>query len=291
MLPFFTVCCVLLIFSSAPGQTDSPKRVLIIHSFGRDFEPYGSVATAFRTELMRDSPDTIVLYEATLDAGQKITEQEEQTFRDYLGARFAGNTPDLVVTLGPPAARFYFDNRDRLFPATPLLMGAVGERIAQGAPLRSGDTAVLVKTDFQVLVEDFLAVFPDTKTIAIAFGASALEHFWITELQNQLDRFKGRVQFVWLNDLTLEQMEARVATLPPHSAVFLGLFIIDAAGVPHDRAEMLANLRATANAPILGLYETDLGNGTVGGVLLVAAASRRTNGSRGDTHIAGRKRC
>lgn len=264
-LPSLCACIVFFIVLSAAGQAANPKRVLIIHSFGRDFEPYGTVANTFRTELVRGSPDTIVLYEATLDAGQKVSEQEARTFLDYLRARFAGNAPDLVVTIGPPAAGFYIDNREQLFSSTPLVAAASDQRIARASALRPGDAVVAGKIDFPLLLDEFLEVFPDTRTIAIVFGASPLERFWIGELKRELDRFNSRVELRWLNDLTLEQTKARVAALPPQSAVFLGLFIVDAAGVPHDRAEVLASLHAVANAPIFGLYQTDLGKGTVGG--------------------------
>lgn len=264
-LPILAACTLILTFLSVAAQAVSPKHVLIIHSFGRDFEPYGTVATVFRTELVRGSPDTVLLYEATLDAGRKASEQEERTFVDYLQTRFDGNAPDLVVTLGPSAARFYLGHRDQLFPEVPYLMAALDERIARGAPLRPGDAAVVGKVDFPRLFEDFLQVLPDTTTIAVVFGASELERFWVAEVRKVLAGFEGRVQFLWLNDLSLEQIKTRVATLPPQSAIFLGLMIVDAAGVPHGRTEVLTSLHAVANAPIFGLYETDLGEGTVGG--------------------------
>ena len=39
--------------SSAPAT--EPKRVLFLHSFGRDFAPYATTVDAIRAELMRDS--------------------------------------------------------------------------------------------------------------------------------------------------------------------------------------------------------------------------------------------
>src|SRR5262245_59890886 len=46
----------------------TPKRVLIIQSFGRDFAPYDTITSVFRTELARASSEPIVLFEATPDA-------------------------------------------------------------------------------------------------------------------------------------------------------------------------------------------------------------------------------
>jgi signal transduction histidine kinase len=243
----------------------APKRVLIIHSFGRDFAPYDAITAVFRTELARISSEPIAFSEATLDAGRPVTNEEEAAFVEYLRARFASPAPDLVVTIGPPAARFYLAQRERLFQSIPLIMAALNERLARGAVLRSSDAAVVAAMDLPRLFENIFQLLPDTKTIAVVMGASQLEQFWVKELQRELAPFKDRANFLWLNDLSLDQMKERVANLPRHSAVFYGLMIVDAAGVPHERQNALATLYTSANAPIFSLYESELGKGVVGG--------------------------
>jgi signal transduction histidine kinase len=255
------VTCACFAADAAP-----PQRVLIIHSFGRDFAPYDTIASVFRAELARRSSGPIVLYEATLDAGRPETNHaEEDTFATYLQARFAGSAPDLVVTIGPPAARFILSHRDRLFPSTPLVMAALDERLARGSALRANDVAVVGNVDLPRLFSNIFQLLPETTTIAVVIGASKLEQFWLKELQREAAPFMGRAEFLWLSDLSFDQMKARVAGLPPHSAVLYGLLIVDAAGVPHERQDALVALHASANAPIFGLYENELGKGVVGG--------------------------
>ena len=243
----------------------TPKRILLIHSFGRDFAPYDTIASVFRTELAKGFPGPIALSETTLDAGRPVTNEEEAAFVEYLRARFASPAPDLVVTIGPPAARLYLAHRDRLFPSAALVMAALDERLARGAVLRPNDAAVVGKVDLPRLYENIFQLLPDTTTIAVVVGASRLEQFWLKELQREAAPFVGRADFQWLSDLSLEQMKERVGRLPPRSAVLYGLLIVDAAGVPHERQNGLAALYAAANAPIFGLYENELGKGVVGG--------------------------
>lgn len=250
---------------SIAADAATPKRVLLIHSFGRDFAPYDTIASVFRTELAKRSSQPIALFETTLDAGRPVTNEEERAFLEYLRARFAGQAPDLVVTIGPPAARFYLAHRDQLFPPVPLVMAALDERLARGAALRANDAAVIGKVDLPQLYENIFRLLPDTTTVAVVIGASKLEQFWLTELQREAAPFKSRASFLWLSDLSLDQMKQQVASLPPHSAVLHALLIVDAAGVPHERQDALAALHSSANAPIFGLYENELGKGVVGG--------------------------
>jgi len=247
------------------AEAAAPKHVLLLHSFGRDFAPYDGIASVFRAELARRSAEPIVISEATLDAGRAWTDKEQQAFFEYLGARFEGSAPDIVVTMGPPAARFYLAHRDHLFPATPLVIGALDERLARGAPLRANDAAVVGKVDLPRLLDNVLRLLPETQTVAVVIGTSEFERFWLAELKKELAPFTNRVSFLWLNDLSLQQMQDLVANLPPRSAILYGLLVSDAAGVPHERQDALLSLRAVANAPIFGVYESELGKGVVGG--------------------------
>ncbi|HYC15382.1 MAG TPA: histidine kinase, partial [Stellaceae bacterium] len=258
------------------AEAAGPKRVLLLHSFGRDFAPYDAIASVFRAELARGSSDPIVISEATLDAGRTLTDKEQQAFFEYLRARFDGAAPDLVVTMGPAAARFYLAHRDQLFPATPLIVAALDERLARNAPLRANDAAVLGHVDLPRLFDNILQLLPDTQTIAVVIGASELERFWLGELKKETAPLADRVNFLMLNGLSLEQMQRRVAELPPHSAIFYGLLVTDGAGVPHERQDALVSLRAVANAPIFGIYENELGKGVVGGPY----TSQRRNGEQ-----------
>ena len=102
----------------------------------------------------------------------------------------------------------------------------------------------------------------------MVLGHSPLERFWRVQVEREFAPFAGRVEFEWLDLLSLEAMRRRVAALPPHSAVFYGTLNVDAAGVPHEENEGLAAIRSASSAPVFGLFESQLGQGIVGGPLV-----------------------
>src|SRR5262245_14438899 len=108
---------------------------------------------------------------------------------------------------------------------------------------------------------------PDTTNIAVVFGTSPIEQFWVRECQREFQRFTGRVDFTWLTNLTLGQVLERSGTLPPHSFILFGMFIMDAAGVPFEQDEALRRLHAVANAPLFGYFGSEFGLGAIGGRL------------------------
>jgi signal transduction histidine kinase len=245
-----------------------PKRVLLLHSFGREFAPYDTMVASFRTKLAGASSNSLAVYDASLNAEQPSGSDDQPLLLELLRHRFAGSPPNVVVTIGPPAAAFYLKNRDQLFPGTPLVIAGLDRRFIRESALRAEDAVVAVNQDPPGLVKNILRVLPDTERIAVVLGDSPLERFWLGENRREFEQFANRVSFEWLNDLSLEQMRQRLAALPPHSAVLYALLVTDAAGVPYERGDALASLLEVSAAPIFGLFESELGHGVVGGPYL-----------------------
>jgi hypothetical protein len=49
----------ILLVISLNAEGGEPRRVLLIHSFGQDFQPFTSFSADFRSELARESPQPV----------------------------------------------------------------------------------------------------------------------------------------------------------------------------------------------------------------------------------------
>jgi hypothetical protein len=194
---------IFLFALSAFGVTKtSPKRVLIIDSFGHDVAPFNALASAFRTTLRREIAEPLDINEASLDTARFMGPQEQGTFVDFLEKRFAGRKLDLVVPISFPALSFAGRYRERLLPEAPMLIAGIDQRRLRPEFL-SGNTTVITKNvNLPRIVEDILQVLPETKNIVVMFGASPLEKFWLAECQREFQRFANRVSFTWFNELS-----------------------------------------------------------------------------------------
>jgi signal transduction histidine kinase len=104
--------------------------------------------------------------------------------------------------------------------------------------------------------------------VAVVLGASPLEKFWTEELRREFQPFMHRINFVWFDERSFEEVKQLAAALPPRSAILYGLMLVDAAGVPHTLEHALRGIHTAANAPMFGLYSEQLGQGIVGGRLI-----------------------
>jgi signal transduction histidine kinase/ABC-type uncharacterized transport system substrate-binding protein len=259
---------VLPALTAFAAANNPPKRVLIIDSFGRYIAPFSAVSAAFRTTLARELTEPLDIDEAPFDTARFADPNQEALFVDFLQRRFTGRKLDLVVPINFPAANFALRHRQRLFSETAMLITSVEQRRLQRNFLTQQIAVVPSAVDLTGAMENILQVLPETKNIVVIFGASPLEKFWLDEFRRESQKFAKRVAFTWYNELSFEEMKKRAAALPPHSAVFFGLLVVDAAGVPYENDAALKSLHAVANAPIFGLYENQSGIGVVGGSLL-----------------------
>ena len=227
----------------------SPKRVLIIDSFGRDIGSFNAVAAAFRTTLARELAEPVDVDEAPFDTARFAEPKQEALFVDFLQNRYGGRKLDLVVPINFPALSFVVRHRKRLFPETPVLITATDQRRIRPEFLATNTAVVPYNGNVLQMVEAILQVLPNTKNIVVVLGNSPLEKFWLGEFRREFQRFTNRVSFTWFNDLSFEEMKRKAAALPAHSAIFYCFVTRDAVAVPYSDDAALKSLSAIANGP------------------------------------------
>jgi signal transduction histidine kinase len=267
----------LLWFATLEPVSAESKRVVLLHSFGQDFKPWSEYAKTIRSELQRQSPWQLDITDHSLVTARSRNEDPEVAFVAYLSALFAEQQPDLIVSIGAPAAVFVQRHRPQLFANIPMVFTAVDERRVQFASLSKNDAVVPVRIDYPAAIENILQVLPDTKNVMVVVGTSPTEQFWREEIGRVVKPLTNRVSLTWTNNLSLDDLLKKAAALPPHSAIFWELMIVDAAGVVHEGNTALARLRAVSSAPIFSYDESFFGHEIVGGPLLkVLDSSRQT---------------
>jgi signal transduction histidine kinase len=260
------IVAVLLVISLNVDGGE-PRRVLLIHSFGQDFQPSITFSKEFRSELARESPQPVDFFDVAL-AGARFESPEEYAFVDYVEALFAGHRLDLVVPMGAPAVGFAQKYRARLFPDTPMVLSSVDQRMVQSSGLTTNDAVIAVRHDPRLMVEAILRLMPDTTNVIMVFGSSSLERFWSDEFMRESQLPANHVGCESFSGLSFEQMKQRAGALHRGSVMLFADLLVDGDGIPQTGDEALANLHAAANAPIFGIHDFQLGHGIVGGPLI-----------------------
>jgi hypothetical protein len=144
------------------GIAAESKRVVLLHSFGRDFKPWNEYGKAIRAELDRQSPWPLDIIELALFTARFSDEDPEAPYVEYLRVLFGKKHPlDLIVSIGAPAANFVQGRRQQLFTTTPTVFAAVEQRRIQHSSLTENDAVVPLAQNFPASIENILHVLPD----------------------------------------------------------------------------------------------------------------------------------
>jgi signal transduction histidine kinase len=259
----------LLAFAAVSGAAEPPVRqVLILQSYDRGNLILDTFTGNFRIDLERRAGGPVNFVQVVVGPTGFVS-AAEQSVVDYIRSTFAGRPrPDLIVAVAGPASVFVRKYRQQLFPDAPLLFASVDQRYLGEAPLAGNEAAVAVLNDFPAIVDDILHVLPQTGQVFMIVGYGPVREFWRHRLEEEFSRFRGRVKFVWSDDLSFPEMLRRSSSLPPHSAIYFLTLGADATGAAYADERALAELRASANAPLFAAHSVYLGSGIVGGRLL-----------------------
>jgi signal transduction histidine kinase len=170
-----------------------------------------------------------------------------------------------------------------------MVFTAVDQRRVQYSSLTEYDAVVAVRINYLAAVENILRVLPDTNNVMVVVGTSPIEKFWMEEIGTEVQPLADRVTFTWTNNMSFEELLKRAAALPPQSAIFWELMIVDAAGVVHEGTTALTRLYAVANAPIFSYDESFFGRELVGGPLLSVFESSQKTAAVGVRILGGEK--
>ena len=265
-------CAVLagvLALGGAQGDAQPAiRQVLVLQSFARGNLVLDEFTGNFRVDLEERIGGPVNIIEIVVGPTGFVGAPDQEIV-DYIRSTFVGRPkPDLIVTIAGPAAVFARAHRPHLFADTPILFASVDERYLRGAPLGDKEAAVTVLNDFPRVVDDILQVRPQTRQVFMILGSGSLAKFWRRELEIDFKRFGDRVTFVWSNELSLQEILRRCASLPQDAAIFYLTLGTDAAGGTYADTRVLADLHATATAPVFVAMSVLIDHGVVGGPVM-----------------------
>jgi len=278
---------LLVLGAAARAAAEPVRQVLVLQSVDRGNLVIDEFTGAFRVELDQRAEKPVNVIQIVVGP-TGFAGASEQAVVDYIRSTFIDRRqPDLIMTVGGPAAVFARKYRRQLFPETPFLFASVDRRYLGDAPLGDNETAVVVDNEFSRVIDTVLQLRPQTRQVFMVMGSGQIGRFWHRELEKQFSRFHDRLTFVWLDDLSLAEILRRCASLPGDSAIFYVSFGTDAAGAAYADDRVIASLHTAASAPLFAAHSVYLGAGIVGGSLMSIDELARTAAGTADRLLDG----
>ena len=252
--------CVLAPLANAQ-DADRPKQVLVLNSTRQNEQFYVVSEREMPRLLAEGLGEGVDFYTEYFDVDRFPHPDYETVYLDFLRRKYKDRRFDLLLVMGDPAADFVSRNRDVLFSGTPVVFYTLSpppRPIANSAGL-------LNKLQFGPSIELALALQPDLEHVYVVVGPTALDRSRESQARAEFRAFEGRVEFTYLSGLVTKDLEARLGTLPPHSAVYYVVVSQDGAGEVVQQMPYLSRVAAAANAPTYSWADVAVDAGIVGG--------------------------
>lgn len=270
---YLTLICTilfLLLRSVMPIEAKEQKRVLIIYAQDKWHPAHELTEKGIHSVLDLNLTYDIQLYAEYLDVANFPSSAQTNAAAEYIRTKYAESHIDAIITVYDTALYFMLNNGAPLLPGIPIIASQLpfetGKKF-NSSPLRRFTTGTITGESMSELMQSIFTLTPNAKHIALICGSSISDRDSETVYRQQIERYKDRITLISLNQLTLEEILRRVATLPPNTVVLYGSLFEDAAGKMYVPRDVLPRISLASNAPVFGLYDSYLGYGIVGGSL------------------------
>jgi len=253
-----------------------PKNILLIHSYHRGYKWSDDISKVFedRFEKKGDAYLTTVY----MDTKKVATQLYFDRLFDLYDEKFRGRGFDVVVAADNNALEFVIRYHEHLFKDLPVVFLGINnfdDAAIYENNMRFYTTGVVEAVDIEKNINLILDIHPNLKKLFIINDRSRTGYAMKRDINRVLPKYKGKVEFEYIDNLSITDLKNRVKTLPKNSAILWVLLFKDKAGEFFTHKESLRQIREVSQRPIYGLWDFYLGEGIVGGRLTSATAQAR----------------
>jgi signal transduction histidine kinase len=256
--------------SSSASASAEPKRVLLLFAEDQSFPFMTSLGESIQSTLKTQAPTTrFEFYSEHLDRVRIPDVAYERELVKFWQKKYEARKIDLIVVCVASALDLLSRNRDELFPGVPVVFCVLSEQQVSRMKLAPNVTGVWSAPPFRPTVELALRLHPNTRRVAVVSGSSSFDRDLLEIAKKDFRDFENeRLEFTYLVDLTIGELQQKLANLPKDTIVIHLSLSEDRAGVVSTGPEIVPKVAAASNAPVYGISRTYLGSGIVGGSVI-----------------------
>jgi PAS domain S-box-containing protein len=279
---------VLTLLISRAALAAEERSVLLIYADPRLSPAITKLDETLRVTIGGRAPYSLRFDTEYLDLSW-FPQGQERYIRQAMREKYTGRTFDLVIPCGEAALRFALRERDALFPDVPIVFCGVEDGSLRDMKIPPDVTGVTMFRDWSAGLDLIMRLHPGTQRIAFVGGASAIERGWEQLAREVFTRTPHRVSFTYITGLPIEETEAALLALPHDAVIIMNVFLLDGAGRPFSSPEALRRLAPSAQVPMYGFTDMQLGHGIVGGPLVSYEAQAQQAGALALRVLAGER--
>ncbi len=152
------------------SSVPSPKRILILYSYGDSIPAYQKATPAFRSVMTAAGVSLDDMFFEYLDLQRKNDPEYRRKLADLFRHKYAGRKIDLIVTLHTVVLSFLSNEGKGVFPEAPVLSYLVAPEAIGTNNTGRRILHLPINLDFKGTLELALEMFPQTRRVVFVNG-------------------------------------------------------------------------------------------------------------------------
>jgi signal transduction histidine kinase len=250
------------------------RRVLVIDQEGPTLPAFVQFMVGFRAGVAEAKGVRFEVFIENLDIvrlGRTVDDPDRAA--GWLLEKYSDWPFDVIVPLGAVARDFALASRERLSPEARIVAFELTEDALTAGALPRDFTYVTRDSRLEETVALACRLFPASRRICL-LGQSEIHPVAMARFDATVGRIAEErgLEYVPLIDMGLSDLRRRLRELPVDSVVIYQGYWKDELGKKYVPSEILQSLCQESKAPVFGLIDTHVGQGTVGGACRVLDA-------------------
>lgn len=247
-------------------QTDSPKRLLVLHSYHPGMIWTESLSSGINQGIQESELDVQVHVEY-MDTKYCKVDTIAAPLETLLLRKYSDNKPDVILTCDNNALGFLLQRRQRLFPGIPIVFCGINNFSPKMLAGHSNITGITENINIRQTITLMQSLHPDMRTVVAVAGEDFSAKLHLKQFREVKEEFRGKLEFRELSGLTLGELRHALTRLPEDSLVLYLTFYKDRDGKRLSLKQNKDLMTRICNRPVYSLWQEAVSLGVVGGVV------------------------
>ncbi len=245
-------------------HAERKKKVLVLHSYHQGLEWTDNITRGIQSVFVSLHKLYEIHYEY-IDTKRNTSDEYVEQIANLLTEKNRHNTYAAVIVSDNNALKLINEGRIVFPDNTPIVFCGINN-FSEGLIGGIGNvTGVVEETDHQATIEIMQKIHPQRKHVIVVLDRTPTGDAISEEVKRIESLYKGRLEFEYLRDFTLEEIPEKLGNLGNNDIIYLLTFNRDRNNKFISYTEGIEMIGRYADVPIYGSWDFYLGKGIVGG--------------------------
>lgn len=270
---FTALLLLITVVSSQSSPTKPAQNILVLNSYDETYHWTERMMLGIKSVL--EPQADIELFITYMDTKRFHDEAYFDLLNDLYARKYSDITFNAIISTDDHALNFLIKHRDDLFPGVPVFFSGINDFQPARIAGEKNYSGICETYDVEGTVRAMLKIHPKTKNIVTITDHSVTGLAFLNLILRAKEQFNGQVQFEHLHNLPLDEMCAKLSTLPPDTLVLWAIYTKMPDGKSISSKASLQKITAASPVPVYSIWDV-IGQGVMGGKITSPAFQGET---------------